>query len=513
MLFHEPVFLYAFLPLTLAGFLALRAHGRDALTPWFLLLASLVFYGWWDWRLVPLLALSILCNHALGGALISRRDAGGERLLVAGVAANLVLLGLFKYADFLIASLTAMLGQKIDGPGLPLPLGISFFTFLQIAYIVDCRRRATRPASIRDYALFVAFFPHLIAGPLVHHSELITQFRRRFGTAEQWEHLAVGATIFLIGLAKKTLLAQPASEYADRVFNTAAAGATPSLLESWVGALAFTFQIYFDFSAYSDMAIGLARLFGIWLPINFASPYKATSIIEFWRRWHITLSRFLRDYLYVALGGNRRGRSRRYLNILVVMLLGGLWHGAGWNFVLWGALHGVLLVVNHGWRDLTAGRSPARSGPLGAWSGRIVTFTLVVFLWVLFRADRFETAMTLWAGMVGMNGVVLPEHYAGLAVFEALQRFGIRFAAVPLYAGGWQLADLALALAIVWFLPSTQQIMRRFAPALGGASDFSGRGFAWRPNALAGLATGIAAVFLVARTLQKQPGEFIYFQF
>ncbi len=513
MLFHEPAFLYAFLPATLAGFLMLRARGHEALTPWFLLGASLVFYGWWEPRLVPLLAASILGNHALGAALIDRQGAGADRLLALGVAGNLALLGLFKYADFLAANLMPLAGLQLGLPGLPLPLGISFFTFLQIAYLVDCRRRATRRAGLRDYALFVAFFPHLIAGPLVHHSELIAQFGRRFGRAELWENLAVGSTIFLIGLAKKTLLAQPASEYADRVFSAAASGATPSFLEAWVGALAFTFQIYFDFSAYSDMAIGLSRLFGIWLPVNFASPYKATSIIEFWRRWHITLSRFLRDYLYVALGGNRRGRYRRYLNVLIVMLLGGLWHGAGWTFVVWGGLHGLLLVANHVWRDLRAGRATAPRGFLAAWICRAITFISVIFLWVLFRADQFETAQRLWASMLGFNGIVLPEHYASIALFQTLGSFGIRFAAVPLYAGGWQLADLALALALVWFLPNTQQIMRRFKPALGVVVDLGGRGLAWRPSMLAGVATGIAAAFLFARTLQKQPGEFIYFQF
>lgn len=509
MLFHEPVFLYGYLPLCLGGFLALRRLGRDALIPWFLLVASFVFYGWWDPRVVPLLGVSILANHAIGRALARLAPAAADRALLLGVAGNLAALALFKYADLAVATLNAIAGTALPLPGMPLPLGISFFTFLQIAYIVDCRRHAEAPPSLRDYALFVSFFPHLIAGPLVHHRELIPQFGRRVGS-ELWENLAVGSTIFLIGLAKKTLLAQPAGAYADQIFAAAAAGAQPSLLESWVGALAFAFQIYFDFSAYSDMAIGLSRMFGIWLPVNFDSPYKATSIIEFWRRWHITLSRFLRDYLYVALGGNRRGPARRYLNVMIVMLLGGLWHGAGWNFVVWGGLHGALLVLNHLWRDWR-GTRPARG--MAAIAGRVATFVAVVALWVPFRADTTDATWALWRGMTGLNGVVLPEHYEAIPALAALAPLGVRFAATPLYGGGWQLVDLLLALAFVWFLPNTQQIMRGHAPALGFVVQAGSRLPMWRPGALAGVLTGIAAAILFARTLQKQPGEFIYFQF
>lgn len=509
MLFHEPAFLYGFLPACLAIFLALRRAGRDALVPWFLFVASIVFYGWWDPRVVPLLGASILANHAIGRGLARRGPAAADRLLLLGVAGNLALLALFKYADFAVVTLNAIAGTALTPPGVPLPLGISFFTFLQIAYIVDCRRHAEVPPSLRDYALFVTFFPHLIAGPLVHHRELIAQFGRRVGP-EIWENLAVGSTIFLIGLAKKTLLAQPAGVYADQIFAAAAAGAQPTLIEAWVGALAFAFQIYFDFSAYSDMAIGLSRMFGIWLPVNFASPYKATSIIEFWRRWHITLSRFLRDYLYVALGGNRRGPARRHVNVMIVMLLGGLWHGAGWNFVLWGGLHGLLLVGNHLWRDR---RGPRAAGPFARWSGRVATFLAVVALWVPFRADTTGATLALWQGMIGFNGLALPEHYAALPGTALLGALGVRFTATPLYGGGWQLVDLAVALAIVWFMPNTQQIMRGHAPALGFVADATARGICWRPGLWAGTLTGLVAVFLFARTLQKQPGEFIYFQF
>ena len=513
MLFHEPVFLYAFLPVTLAAFLLAQRHLRGHASNWILLSASLLFYGWWDPRLLPLLLLSIAANHQLGGRLARQDRSSGNALLGFGIAINLVLLGAFKYADFLVTMTNCALGTSMAAPGIPLPLAISFFTFLQIAFLVDCRRTALAPPGLTDYALFVSYFPHLVAGPLVHHRELIPQFRRKVPCNENWENLCVGSTIFLIGLAKKTLLAQPAGAYSDKLFDATAAGASPTAIEAWVGSIAFAFQIYFDFSAYSDMAIGLSRLFGIWLPVNFASPYKATSIIDFWRRWHITLSRFLRDYLYVPLGGSRRGVTRRYTNVLTVMLLGGLWHGAGWTFVLWGGLHGLLLAANHLWRDWRGEQAP-RVGRTAAWFWRTITFCAVVVLWVPFRAESLSTTMSIWTGMVGLNGLVLPEHYAAIRWLGGLNEYGIRFAATPLYGGGWQLVDLALALAIVWTCPSTQEIMRNHRPALN--HDTSGARSkipAWRPSLLLGIATGAVAVVLFARTLQKQPGEFIYFQF
>ena len=511
MLFHEPVFLYAYLPATLATYLLAQRHAPGGAGAWLLLAASLLFYGWWDPRLLPLLALSIAANHLLGRRLARRDAPGGDVLLACGIAFDLGLLGLFKYADFAVALANAALGTSMAAPGIPLPLAISFFTFLQVAFLVDCRRTALSPPGFADYALFVSYFPHLVAGPLVHHRELIPQFRRKPAPGETWENLCVGSTIFLLGLAKKTLLAQPAGAYSDKLFDAVAAGATPTVVEAWVGSIAFAFQIYFDFSGYSDMAIGLSRLFGIWLPINFASPYKATSIIDFWRRWHMTLSRFLRDYLYVPLGGSRRGPARRYANLLVVMLLGGLWHGAGWTFVLWGGLHGVLLAANHLWRDWRGGMQ--RRGMAAAWFWRAATFVAVVALWVPFRADGLATTLAIWKGMAGLNGVVLPEHYAQIGLFARLRDLGVGFSAIPLYGGGWQLVDLAVALAIAWTCPSTQEIMRDHRPALDVAPVSGLRLPAWRPSLAMGIATGALAVILFARTIQKQPGEFIYFQF
>jgi len=512
MLFHEPIFLYAFLPATLAAFLVLQSYGATAGAAWLLLMSSMLFYGWWDPRLLPLLAASITFYYLFGLVLVRRAASKSNILLALGIASNLGLLGFFKYADFALSTLNDALGTSAPLLDLPLPLAISFFTFLQIAFLVDCSKQELRSPLFIDYALFVSYFPHLVAGPLVHHSELIPQFRRKICPAETWENLSVGSTIFIIGLAKKTLLASPAGSYSDKLFDAVAAGATPTFIEAWPGVLGFAFQIYFDFSAYSDMAIGISRMFGIWLPVNFASPYKATSIVDFWRRWHITLSRFLRDYLYVPLGGSRRGIGRRYLNLILVMLLGGAWHGAGWTFILWGGLHGLLLAASHAWRD-ARGRSMTGGHQMSKWIWRPLVFATVVLLWVPFRADSLGTTISIWQGMLGLHGFVLPEHYAQIGRIGSLESLGIRFSAFPLYAGGWQLVDLATACAIVWFCPNTQEIMRNYRPALGTDRTVQHWAPAWRPGLVLAVATGLFACFLFALTLQKKPGEFIYFQF
>jgi alginate O-acetyltransferase complex protein AlgI len=519
MLFHEPTFLFAFLPLTLALYLSLRRTARQEAIVIALSTASLVFYGWWNPRFIPLIVGSILFNFLLGRQLQGerRRARRAQVLLATGVTANLGLLFLFKYLAFAIETINALGGIALPVVKLELPLGISFFTFLQIAYLVDCWRGQTRETGFAPYFLFVTFFPHLIAGPLIHHSEMIPQFRRK--AALIWENLAVGLTLFAIGLFKKLVPAEQMATWSDSVFNAAAIGITPSFLDSWVGALCFTFQIYFDFSGYSDMAIGLSRMFGIRLPVNFASPYKATDIIDFWRRWHITLSRFFREYLYIPLGGNRFGAARRYGNLMVVMLLAGLWHGANWKFVLWGALHGVYLMVNHGWQNVW--RKQGREvSPLPSWLALGLTFVAAVAAWVPFRADSLNTAMVVLKGMAGGNGVVLPTHYAGLlggALAEAT-RFGVSFGAMPTYGGGWQLVWLLACLAFVWLLPNSQEVLRCYEPALGAVvtqhpSGLLARRLTWQPGKLAGVAVGLVTAYLCFRAIQGRPGEFIYFQF
>ena len=347
MLFNSYEFIFLFLPVTFLVFMRLGARHRRWAAGW-LAVASLGFYAWWNPAFLPLLLASIACNYLVGLRLARPVIAAWSRktVLALSITANLGLLAYFKYANFLLDNLNLVIGTdyRLD---LVLPLGISFFTFTQIAFLVDAYQGKAKEYHPVDYCLFVTFFPHLIAGPVLHHQEMMPQFARAETYRPNPENIAVGIAIFSIGLVKKVLIADAMAAHATPVFEAAEQGATLSFFTAWEGALAYTFQLYFDFSGYSDMAIGLARLFGITLPANFDSPYRAVNIIDFWRRWHMTLSRFLRDYLYIRLGGNRKGPVRRYMNLFVTMLLGGLWHGAGWTYVVWGGLHGCYLIANH----------------------------------------------------------------------------------------------------------------------------------------------------------------------
>src|SRR5579862_3052691 len=396
MLFSSFTFLFQFLPATILAFAAARLHSPRA-GIMVLVMASLVFYG--AWRPVYLLLFlgSVGVNFALGLAMVKpeRRRAVG----LFGVALNLSVLGFFKYANFLIETAHDVSGAQLAHLDIVLPLGISFFTFQQIAYLVDVMRGAPVERDIVSYTLFVSFFPHLIAGPLVHHAEMFPQFKRGRGS-----HSAVlaarGIAIFAAGLFKKVVIADNLAQFVSPVFAHLDGGGGVTASWAWLATLSYTLQIYFDFSGYSDMAIGLALLFGIRLPVNFRSPYKAVSIIEFWRSWHITLSRFLRDYLYIPLGGNRFGIARRYLNLMLTMLLGGLWHGAGWTFLIWGGLHGLYLVVNHQWRDHKRQWPEGAVGRAAAWG---LTFIAVVIAWVFFRARTLAGAGAMLASLTGLE--------------------------------------------------------------------------------------------------------------
>ena len=348
MLFSSVEFIFLFLPTVAAVYFGL-AHlmGRRTALAW-LIVSSLVFYGFWNPPYLALLVGSIAGNYFLGQTLARRAS---KPLLGLGVAFNLGLIAYFKYADFFIGNAGTLFGAELPAADIVLPLAISFFTFQQIAFLVDVYQGKVDDPDFLHYALFVSFFPQLIAGPIVHHSEVIPQFRSEKAFHPNWSGLWAGLAIFLVGLQKKIVLADGIAAYANSVFDGAAATA-PTFFPAWIGALAYTFQLYFDFSGYTDMAIGLALIFGITLPLNFDSPYKAVNIIDFWRRWHMTLARFLRVYLYVPLGGNRKGQPRRYVNLMVTMLLGGLWHGASWTFVFWGGLHGAYLAINHAWHAL-----------------------------------------------------------------------------------------------------------------------------------------------------------------
>jgi alginate O-acetyltransferase complex protein AlgI len=497
MLFSSYTFLFQFLPATALAFAAARLHSPRA-GIMVLAGASLIFYGAWKPAYLVVLLASIGCNFWLG--LQMEDPARRRRFGTLGVILNLAVLCYFKYTNFLFDSFTTLTGTPLPFVNVVLPLGISFFTFQQIAYLVDVMRGARVERDIVSYTLFVSFFPHLIAGPLVHHAEMIPQFKRaRSGRSAVLA--ARGFSIFAAGLFKKVVIADNLAQFVTPVFAHLDAGGGVSTQWAWLSTLSYTLQIYFDFSGYSDMAIGLALLFGIRLPVNFRSPYKATSIIEFWRRWHITLSRFLRDYLYIPLGGNRLGETRRFQNLMVTMLLGGLWHGAAWNFVIWGGLHGLYLCINHlwhRWRGEAVTSSAATR--LASWA---VTFFAVVIAWVFFRARTAAGAFQMLGSLAGFDAG--SSAYASPGILRAMD--------LPILVGEPALlligaCMVALALAMALALPNVPQLFRyreyRRAPEQGAS-------LRWRPSAAWALLTALALAFSLFGMWQRL--EFLYFQF
>jgi D-alanyl-lipoteichoic acid acyltransferase DltB (MBOAT superfamily) len=521
MLFNDPHFLFVFLPATMLACLLVRWLAGMRIELAMLVVASVLFYGWWNPIYLPLLGGLAVFNFLLArwiGAERRRPRPGRVRaLLTFGIAVDLLVLAYFKYTDFFIGTANGVLGSDIPLQHIMLPLGISFFTFQKIAFLVDASRGHVREHDFLEYCFFVMFFPQLIAGPIVHHSEIFSQTRRPDAMSFRLRHLAIGATIFLIGLFKKVVIADNLSPVVADVFGAAATDNPLATFEAWRGAIAYSLQLYFDFSGYSDMAIGGARLFGIQLPINFNSPFQSTSIIEFWQRWHMTLSRFLRDYLYIPLGGNRKGPTRRYVNLMLTMTIGGLWHGAAWTFVLWGFLHGFYLIVNHAWR--------AAWTPIDRWwsqaVARMVTTVAVIVAFVTFRAPNLDVALRMYGAMAGLPGGAV----RALHPMRSIERLSANLASVPdpsqiHRAILWAIA----ALVVLWFVPNTQQLMARFAPAYNYAMVNWLRQppllyrlpafralFCWRPHAIGAVVIGIMAG-LALLSLQHV-SEFIYFEF
>lgn len=529
MLFNSYIFIFAFFPIVFFGFFRIGKQSHALASLW-LAAASLFFYGWWDIRYVGLLLSSIVFNYGAGyliGQRITHKPViQSKMLLVGAVAANLMLLGYFKYINFFVNNVNLLAGTSLSIGNVILPLGISFFTFTQIAFLVDTYQGKVKEFNFVHYTLFVTYFPHLIAGPVLHHKEMMPQFAKRNVCHINWDNVAVGLSIFVLGLAKKVLIADSLADFSTPIFSAVAAGDQPMLFEAWIGALSYTLQLYFDFSAYSDMAIGLSLMFNVRLPMNFNSPYKSTSIIDFWRSWHMTLSRFLRDYLYIPLGGSRNGTAQRYLNLMITMLLGGLWHGAGWTFVIWGGMHGFYLMVNHAWRGLKGKMGWSDGGRLSKLGAAALTFLAVVVGWVFFRADSFSSAMTMLHGMAGMNGVSLPaslesrlSHYYGQHDWIAFNGLGT---SNPTKA----LAILSLGLFITWFLPNVRQLFQAYSPT---CEDIKGdtpleitkspstfqeklrQYFQWQPTKKFALATGVS--FAIAIMGLTRVSEFLYFQF
>jgi D-alanyl-lipoteichoic acid acyltransferase DltB (MBOAT superfamily) len=522
MLFNSYIFLFAFLPATIVGYFYFNRRGENERAFFFLVVASLFFYAWWNAVYLVLILFSIGVNFYLGTSIAKSSDNRKKKLFaITGVVLNLGLLGYFKYANFFIDNINYLLGLDIHLGKIFLPLAISFFTFQQITYIVDSYKGLTKEYSFLHYCLFVTFFPQLIAGPIVHHSEMLPQFTDKARSKFRADDFAIGISMFFIGLFKKVVLADGIAAYSTPVFNAADSGAQLSFLEAWGGALAYTFQLYFDFSGYSDMAIGIARIFGIKLPLNFLSPYKAVNIIDFWRRWHITLSRFLRDYLYIPLGGNRKGKSRRYVNLLVTMLLGGLWHGAAWTFVFWGMLHGVYLIINHAWIGIKKQlfkRERILPKRIGKPMSVLITFVSVVFAWVFFRAESFDGAVAMIQGMAGLNGFIIPERIAGFLgpVQSALLEFNyISIGNTPYFYGPKQILACVFLFIVIWTLPSTQQFFSRYEPALNFPDTLDEtlieRRIKWHPAVIWSVLIGLLYMFAIASL--SGLSEFLYFQF
>src|SRR6267143_276734 len=434
MLFNSYAFIFAFLPVTLAGFFLLGLRCRNLALGW-IVVASIAFYASWRPINVLIIAPSILVNFVLARWLlrltVDKARAGLARLvLLLGIAFNVAFLGYFKYVDFLATAANDLVGTNFVLTQIVLPLGISFITFQKIAFLIDVHGRRIPSFSLRDYCLFVLFFPQLIAGPIVHYREMMPQFQQARCRWDK-EDIAVGLSLFVFGLFKKVVLADGMSEHVSPVYEMAAAGSEITLLPAWIAAIGFTLQIYFDFSGYSDMALGLARFFGVRLPANFDSPLKATNIINFWLRWHMTLTRFLTAYIYnpLVLWLTRRRMARKLPGlgsrapsvgaffqllagpVLLTMFVSGLWHGAGYLFILWGLLHGVYLTVNHAWR-LFGPRNWSNREPYDRFmrpTGFVLTFLSVAVAMVLFRSANAHSAKELLQGMVGLNGISLPQ--------------------------------------------------------------------------------------------------------
>lgn len=502
MLFTQFEFIFIYLPITIVGYFLIARYTNNSIFQivW-LGAASLAFYSVWNIKFVPVILISIVANYFLGIAIGSQpyKSRTRTRVFLFAVVANLAALAFFKYTNFGIDTVNHLTGLHIHLAKIALPLGISFFTFTQIAYLVDVYGDYPSERNFSKYVLFVTYFPHLIAGPILHHREMIPQFgaeeNRRFSA----ERFAIGLTIFAIGMFKKAVIADGFALLSDPVFAHASTGAVTSG-DAWVGVLSYSLQIYFDFSGYSDMAIGLSTMFRINLPFNFDSPYKSQSIIEFWRRWHISLSRFLRDYLYIPLGGNRHGPAMRNVNLAVTMLLGGLWHGAGWTFVIWGGLHGVYLVINHYWAKLV-GRvgllTSVSKTRLYALVALIITQLAVVVAWVFFRADSFSSAKRILVSMFSFHA------------------FDWRSSAA--IGGKYSVIAIAIGYAICVLLPNVIDMFHRQRVGLEiyhNPRPMSIVRFNWTPSVIWALATTLLlGAGLLATLVAGGISPFLYFQF
>jgi len=461
MLFSSPEFIFGFLPVTLLVYFLLTHSNQVRLARYWLLLASFFFYAYWKPANLLLITSSMTFNYVLGG-FIARKHS--RPLLTFGVIVNIAVLFYFKYIDFFIINVNDLTGSQLNLLNVILPLGVSFFTFQQIAYLVDSFNGKRGHYRFPNYCLFITFFPHLIAGPIVHHGVLLPQLEDNTNTRLDFSNFSKGIFLFNIGLAKKVIIADTVASLVSSGYSNTELLTTA---QAWITSLAYSVQLYFDFSGYSDMAIGLALLFNIRIPINFDSPYKAVNIQDFWRRWHITLSQFLRDYLYIPLGGNRKGEFRTSLNLLITFVLGGIWHGAGWTFLFWGFLHGAGNVFHRYWKKTNI--------EMPDWAGIVLTFLFINVTWVFFRAPSWSDAINVLEAMIGLQ-------HGGGGEFKLINDF---------YS-----APIWIVSVLLLFSKNSNQLVSEFEV---------NRGIMWRTVAL----VVINMVFLNSAVNQ----EFLYFDF
>lgn len=414
MLFNSYEFIFLFLPITLIGYYLLNRIRLTLASNAWLLFASLFFYAWWDAKYLPLLLGSILFNYTIGNLIVDynlnkKNVVSKKQLLITGITGNLLLLGFYKYTDFMLGNINQLTGVQISLLKMVLPLGISFFTITQIAFLVDCYEGLVKERKLLNYSLFVTFFPHLLAGPILHHKEMMPQFDRIKNKVINYRNLCIGSYVFFIGLFKKIVIADSLSQVATTGFDTAK---SLNLIEGWVVSLSYMFQLYYDFSGYSDMAVGVGLMFNILLPWNFNSPYKSTNVIQFWQRWHMTLSSFITTYLYspILRASKSITFSRSLVTIFIAMFISGIWHGAGWTFIIWGTLHGSALVINHAWKKKKI-KMPAAL----AW---FITFMFVNLSFVFFRAKDLTTATKVFKAMFGMGSEILPGTAAAVKLSD-----------------------------------------------------------------------------------------------
>lgn len=459
MLFNSYIFILVFLPVVFASYFLLLKLKNKNIAKIFFVGANLYFYSYWNIKYLPIILLSIAINFALATSINNSKSQKVKKsILIGGILFNIGLLGYYKYYDFFITNLNTVFSTNLSLLNLALPLAISFFTFQQIAYLVDTYREGTKEYKLLDYAFFVTFFPHLIAGPIVHHREIIDQLHDGTNYKIKSANISAGFYIFCIGLFKKVIIADTFAEWANLGYNNIG---SLTLVDSWVTTLAYTFQLYFDFSGYCDMAIGLGLLFNIVLPVNFNSPYRALDIQDFWRRWHMTLGRFFTHYLYIPLGGNRKGSARTYINLFIIFFVSGIWHGAGWTFVIWGILHGLATVINRFWKTLNI-----KLPKFVAW---LLTFLFVHIGWVFFRSPDLSTAMTLLQKMFDIRYFKFPPSMA-TSLNEMLDK---TFIPTTYFFDLKLLLVFALALAIVALFKNSIEKLKSFTPSFKNAAFIS----------------------------------------